>query len=188
MNSRGYTALALELAARSCGTNTAELADRGMDQNTSSGVLANLVASGRLWRIEGLKDPDNWPLHQYFVSADDAAAWAGTPLGKRPNLRLRRSSASSTSGNFRRPREKPPAPVAVQRPTWAKSEMPGSAPPPAVAPQCAAPDENRGAVDGRYRCTAEEAQRLRVSGGFSALGIGRYATEASSCAARAVRA
>lgn len=178
--------MALELAARSCGTNTAELADRGMDQNTSSGVLANLVASGRLWRIEGLKDPDNWPLHQYFVSADDAAAWAGTPLGKRPNLRLRRSSASSTSGNFRRPREKPPAPVAVQRPMWVKTTSVGAPVPrrierPASLVPVIGPSQNH---DPRYQIDPATFQ----GGEFARRGVGNYGAEPGCCAARAVRA
>lgn len=146
----------LELAARACGTNTPELAEHGIGKSAASGTLANLVAARRLFRIEGQVQHQGVLVHQFFASQAHADAWAHLAPMYRPNMRLRQSSRSSTSGARRHGHpEKPAAPVKFNAPATL--------------------------VDPRYHVSPTHR------GEFSALGPGRYAAEAQTCAAKAVR-
>jgi hypothetical protein len=147
----------LELAARPCGTNTPELAEHDIGKSAASGTLANLVAGGRLFRVEGQVQHQGVLVHQFFASQAHAEAWARLAPMYRPNMRLRQSSRSSTSGGRRHGHPEKPAPAV-------KFDAPATL------------------VDPRYHVAASHRGEL------SSLKPGQYATEAQSCAARAVRA
>lgn len=151
----------LELAARACGTNTPELGEHGIGKSAASGTLANLVASRRLFRVNGEVQPQGVVVHQFFTSQHAADAWARIAPMYRPNMRLRRKSRSSTSGAPQRSHHK------------LKRRDPGVVP---VTFRSAAVPWH----DPRYH--VPETHR----GVFSALGPGRYSDEAATCAARAV--
>lgn len=176
----------LEFAARPCGTNTPELVELGADKNAASGTLANLVTAGRLFRVDAEVTHQGVVVAQYFAHQEDAAAWARLAPTYRPNMRLRASSRSSTSGPNRRAREKPPAPVAVQRPMWVKTTSVGAPVPrrierPASLVPVIGPSQNH---DPRYQIDPATFQ----GGEFARRGVGNYGAEPGCCAARAVRA
>jgi hypothetical protein len=172
----------LELAARTCGTNTPELAEHGIGKSAASGTLANLVAAGRLYRVEGQVQHQGVLVHQFFASQPHAEAWARLAPMYRPNMRLRKSSRSATSGQGRRARELPPVVTTVQRATWDKAPMVGD-PIAAPAPMSVVSVGVASGIDPRVQVDPATFK----GGELSRLGIGRYSSDAASCAARAVR-
>ena len=176
--------IAMKLAARPCGMNAPELVAAGVHRGVAAGVLNNLVLRGRLQRVEGQRCNIGWPLHQHFLHVEHMLAWVALPMAKRPNLRLRFNvNAGLPSADGRRglePRQKDPQP---QRDTWRRAPQQGSPLARAVPPKSAVTPCPTCAVDPRYQIDPATFK----GGEFSRLGVGRYADDAASCAARAVR-
>lgn len=150
----------LDLAARPCGTNAGEVRQTcSVSKNSASGVLSSMEKRGHLIRIDGQRVGEQFLMNQFFARRAHAEAWAARPPMQRANQRIRQSSVSSTSGGGKTRRHGHPekaAPAVVFNK-------------PAIA-----------AVDPRYHVPATHR------GEFSALGPGRYAAEATTCAARAL--
>lgn len=164
------TATILELAARACGTNSVELLEHGITHDTGPGLLAQLLRTGRVVKLTGVRVGKRLAVHQFFARKGDADAWAALAPQQRPNLQLH---------SDRRPREMPQVQTNVQRATWRKAPMVGD---PIAEPGPVGVSASVGSgFDPRYHVPASHR------GEFSQTGIGRYSSDAASCAARAVR-
>lgn len=168
-----------ELAARPCGTNTGEVHDLShVALKIVAGAMHELLRRGQLFKVDGQRVGQRLTLQQFFTSKQDADAWVVRPPMQRQNQRLRRSSANTTSGH--RQRSAPPAPTMVQRPTWQTAPRTGSPESKARAPIVTAGPQAP-TFDSRY-CVDPATF---AGGELSGLGIGHYATDASTWAASA---
>lgn len=165
--------IVISLAARPCGTNLRELAERGIPKNTASGLLSNMAAQGRLMLAPGESLPDGLQVHQYFTSEEHRQDWIATPAMERPNMRIRNSSASSTSRG-RRALKPQPAVTKMQIGTWARTPARGQPARPSLPGVVVA---TQSGVSTGHDLRYQINPATFVGGEFTRLGLGRYVDE-----------
>lgn len=141
-----------KLAARKCGTNSAELVKAyDTSSRAASSALELRVKNGSLHRIAGKSSEVGHISHQYFLFRPDSIQWDALPVNKRPNAAIKRSR----NGNG-------PAETGY---TWRRSAPVGSVTP-AKSTQVRVVPGMLG-FDRRYACSPEESEALKVTGYFS---------------------
>jgi hypothetical protein len=177
------------LACRPCGTNAQEVgaAIRKPDDYARRWLLS-LSHEGRLFKA---LDPGNkaqqpgLPVVQFFGSQAAADAWLALPVSKRPNVRLRTSKWDTHHKGHWLDAVTPPDRVLRAMHAAATKRAHLEATRNAVVPAHVKVQVIPHQADTRVALTAQERASARCN--FSAVGVGRYLLEASSCAARAVR-
>lgn len=147
-----------ELLARVCGTNGPEV-DKALRIDYGQRWLAKLARDGSITRAldaDNLKGAAGKPMAQYFLRAEDAAAWLALPVKRRPNLAMRQPAvhikvATSRAG-------------AAKAAAWHKAGLGPIQRRGAPVTQTMASVGISSGVDARYSLTAEERAELLQTG------------------------